>query len=508
MQGLLSGIAFATGYGLGVFGMWLWVYMELQTFEGRPRRIVTLAAAIVCVVIAATYLWSASDWQDSIRELMELEPVQTTRPLKVGAIAVVIFVVLVGVARLFKLTFYAVSRRLDGFVPRRVSRVVGFTLAAVLFITIFNGVIFQAGLDFADAALSELDALQEPGLEKPSDPDKTGSVVSLVEWGSLGRKGRSFVSSGPTREDLAAFSGREALDPLRVYVGLRSADTVGARAKLALEELKRVGGFDRSTLIIATPTGTGWLDAAAVDTVEYLHGGDVAIVAMQYSYLFSWLSIFVEPGYGTDAARALFAEVYEHWTSLPRGSRPKLYLHGLSLGALSSESSADLFDVLADPFHGAVWSGPPFPSRFWRSVTDDRHAESPAWLPRFRDGSLVRFTNQENALDIAGATWGPVRIVYVQYASDPITFFEVAAIHRQPEWMDEPRGPDVSPALRWYPGVTFLQLAGDVIASGTSPMGFGHVFAPAHYIDAWLEVTQPPGWTEEDIVRLKRHFEK
>jgi hypothetical protein len=66
---------------------------------------------------------------------MELEPVQSTRPLKVGAIAVVIFVVLVGVGRLFKLTLHAVSKRLDGFVPRHVSRVVGFTIAAVLFRT-------------------------------------------------------------------------------------------------------------------------------------------------------------------------------------------------------------------------------------------------------------------------------------------------------------------------------------------------------------------------------------
>jgi uncharacterized membrane protein len=63
------------------------------------------------------------------------------------------------------------------------------------------------------------------------------------------------------------------------------------RAELALEELKRVGGFSRSVLVVATPTGTGWLDPGAVDTVEYLHAGDTAIVSMQYSHLPSWITI-------------------------------------------------------------------------------------------------------------------------------------------------------------------------------------------------------------------------
>jgi uncharacterized membrane protein len=41
-------------------------------------------------------------------------------------------------------------------------------------------------------------------------------------------------------------------------VGLRSAETPETFAKLALEELERVGGFERSVLIVSTPTGTGW----------------------------------------------------------------------------------------------------------------------------------------------------------------------------------------------------------------------------------------------------------
>src|SRR5262245_42711690 len=106
----------------------------------------------------------------------------------------------------------------------------------------------------------------------------------------------------------------------------------------------------------------------------------------------SWLYLLAGVDYGTDAARAVFKEIYEYWTTLPKDRRPRLYLHGLSLGA-NSEQSTDLIEVLGDPFAGALWSGPPYSSRLWRSLTDGRNPGSPAWLPRFRDGSFVRFMN-------------------------------------------------------------------------------------------------------------------
>jgi uncharacterized membrane protein len=41
-----------------------------------------------------------------------------------------------------------------------------------------------------------------------------------------------------------------------------------------------------------------------------------------------------------------------------------------------------------------------------------------------------------------------------------------------------------------------------------APIGFGHVFAPAHYIDAWTEVTDVRGWSPAEITRLKQHLSK
>ncbi|WP_183927153.1 alpha/beta hydrolase [Rhizobium mongolense] len=507
-QGVLSGFSFAAGYGLGVFGRWLARYLDLPKPKDRTLRLIKLVAAVVCVSIAAVFLWRASEWQNSIRHLMGLEPVDTARPFEVGLIAALTFALLFVLAWLFQLTFLLTSRRLNQFVSRRVSYVAGIVIAVTLFWSLIDGVLFKLALYAADSSFQAFDELIEPESQQPTGANKTGSDASLIEWDELGRAGREFIATGPTSKDLRSFLGRDTLEPVRVYVGLRSAETAEARAKLAVEELKRVGGFDRSVLIVVMPTGTGWIDPAATDTVEYLHGGDVASIAMQYSYLTSWLSLLVEPDYGADAARALFAEVYAHWTKLPKESRPRLYLHGLSLGALSSEQSAELFEVIGDPYHGALWSGPPFPSRIWRSVTDDRVHGSPAWQPRFRDGSYVRFTSQKNALAIPGAQWGPMRIVYLQYASDPVTFFDYRSLYREPDWMMAPRGPDVSSELRWYPVVTLLQLTLDMAMATTAPIGYGHVYAPAHYIDAWIEVTAVDGWSAEQIARLKHHLER
>lgn len=505
-QGALAGVAFAAGYGVGVLLDGLWEYMELPRGGLRWRRGTVLLAAAAAVVIVGTFLARSAAWQNSIRERVDMEPVTEAHGVEVAAIALAVSVVLILLARLFRSVFRTVARWLDRIVPPKVSRVIGIAVTLVLFAAVVDGVLLRGLLRTADRSFAALDALIEPDVAQPADPGMTGSAASLVAWEGMGRAGREYVASGPSRADIEAFTGEPAMDPLRIYVGLNSADDPEARAALALEEMIRTGAFDRKVLVVAVPTGTGWMDPAAMDTLEYLQRGDVATVAVQYSYLTSPITMLVEPGYGVEAGRALFRAVYSYWTELPPDARPRLYLHGLSLGSASSEQSVRLHEVLADPIQGAVWSGPPFTSPIHSSATRNRQPGTPEWLPLYGDASIVRFTNQENHLDIPGAAWGPMRIVYLQYASDPIVFFSTDTLWREPDWMAPPRGPDVSDELRWYPVVTFLQLLLDMAVGLAVPIGHGHLYAHAHYIDAWVAVTEPAGWNASEIARLKAHF--
>ncbi len=506
VQGILSGFAAAVGYGIGVLCVWGWRYLELPRPNAKLDRFSRLMTSVCAAIMVTSFLWRAAVWQNSIRVLMDMEPVATAYPWRVGGIAFVTGVLLVVLVRGLAGCWRFVHGRVSLYIPRRVSYVLSSLLVVLVLFLIVNHLFARLALTAADAMFLQLDELVDAEIEQPSDRLASGSAESLIPWDTIGRRGKHFIARGPTRQDISEFWGKDALQPLRVYVGMRTQSSMRERAELALEELKRVGGFRRSVLVVATPTGTGWLDPGAVDTLEYLHAGDTAIVSMQYSYLPSWITILVDPDRSRDAAKSLFDEIYGYWTKLPRDQRPKLFLHGLSLGSLGSEVSADLFTIFEDPVQGGVWSGPPFPSTAWSRATLARNPGSPMWLPTFHDSSMLRFTGRKCSLADGDKRWGPMRFVYIQHASDPMCFFSPELLYRKPEWLLEPRGPDVSPYLRWFPIVTFLQTAFDLPMATSVPTGYGHNYAPSSYIDAWIAVSQPPEWGDEDTHRLNRLF--
>lgn len=506
VQGILSGFAIAIGYGIGVLLVWSWLYLEIPKPNEKLQHYSKWTTSAVVAIVAVVFLWRDTVWQNSIRSLMEMEPVTTGYPWRVALIAVFTSIVLVAIARAIGALWRFVDRKVQKVVPRRVAHFLSAVIVVIGLFLIANDVIGRLALNAADATFVRLDQIVDDGIEEPADPAASGSAASLIPWDTIGRFGKQFVAAGPTKESIAKFRGQDAKRPLRVYVGLGSKETPQERAALALQELIRVGGFERSVLVVATPTGTGWLDPGAVDTFEYLHGGDTAIVTMQYSYLPSWITILVDPDRSSSSATALFNTVYDHWKKLPKDKRPKLYVHGLSLGALGSAASADLFTVFEDPIQGGVWSGPPFPSSVWVGATRNRNPDSPMWLPVFRDSSMLRFTGRECSLNQPGVRWGPMRFVFIQHASDPMTFFSPDLLYQKPAWLKGERGPDVSPYLMWCPILTFLQTGFDLPMATTVPKGYGHDFAPSSYVDAWIAVTDPPAWTADDTQRLKQLF--
>lgn len=505
-QGVLCGLSLSAGYATGALAGLVWQALELPRFSGRVQRVALTAAGAVAAGLVLVSLWLSLGWQNDIRLMMGLEPEPSGRLVAVLAIAATLATALLLLARLFLRVARLVEGRAGRFLSRPLAFLLGVGTAAFLFWSIGNGILVARILSFMDSTYAAIDDVIQTDLSPPTDPAMTGSSASLIDWQGIGHEGRNRVAGWPSAAEIAALSGAASQEPIRVYVGLNSAEDPEARAALALAELVRVGAFDRSLLVIATPTGTGWVDPAGMAPLEILHRGDVATVSVQYSYLPSWLSLLVAPDYGKITARAVFRQVYGHWTSLPPDRRPRLFLFGLSLGALNSGLSADLFDVIEDPFDGALWVGPPFASQTWRNASAGRVPQSPVWRPVFRDGRILRFANQGTGFLHQGEdarAWGPLRIGFLQYPGDPITFFDPDSLLRPPEWLAAPRAPGLPPDLRWYPVVTTLQGVLDVVTATQTPPGHGHVYAAADYLRAWSDLTGPAGWTPEAMAKVQ-----
>lgn len=505
IQGILAGFCFAAGYGVTTLVIALWQYLQLPRMTDRKAKLLVPLLGLVALLIMALAMVHSVGWQDELRALMDLPPTEEIAPLVVIGLGTAVAGVLLVTGKLLVAAGRHSSRRIARVLPPRQARVLGVALTVLVTYQLFSGVLVRTVVRSIDNSAQALDNLVPADQVPPDQTWQTGGPGSLVAWQNLGREGRSFIAATPTAPEISKVTGRAAIQPLRVYVGLNAAVTLEARAELAAEELERVGGFARTTLVVAMPTGTGWMDPAAMEPLEHLHHGDVATVALQYSYLQSWISLLVQPEEAAEAGRALFAAVHRRWQLLPEAERPRLYLYGLSLGAHSSQQSLRLHEMLDSPISGAFWVGPPFVSQLWQTLTAERDPGSPAWLPRLTTGRVVRFTNGRQGLQ-DGAAWGDVRIVFLQYGSDPIVFFRPDSAVRQPDWMAMPRAPDVSDELRWYPIITQLQLAFDMAIGLEVPIGHGHLYAHVDHIDPWLAVTEPPGWTQDRLEVLRAHF--
>ena len=310
--------------------------------------------------------------------------------------------------------------------------------------------------------------------------------------------------AGPkTAKAIAAFTGSAAKEPIRAYAGTLSAEDVEARADLAVADLDRAGGFDRANLLVATTTGSGWLDSGAVDSFEYLTGGDSAIVAMQYSYLPSWISYLVDQEEAREAGRQLFDAVYERWSRLPPAERPRLFVFGLSLGSFGGETAFSGEHDLRNRTDGALFAGPLNFNTLYREFTDGRDPGTLEVDPVYKGGRTVRFTNDVAAgVPPTSAPWDGTRVLYLQHPSDPVVWWSPSLAWDEPDWLGEPHGRDVLGAMVWIPLVTFWQVTADLPLATGVPDGHGHTYT-REFVDGWATVLTTPGWTPDKAEQLQ-----
>lgn len=348
------------------------------------------------------------------------------------------------------------------------------------------GRVINAGLWAAGAAtfyaavvnrLARHNAVVEASFSAPpSNEFVSGGPNSISPFEELGLQGRRFVTEAVPPDAIDRTLGESgAKHPIRVYVGVESEPYYATgRSELALEEMERLGAFERKYLLLVSPTGTGWVDHTVVEAAEILARGDLATACIQYGRAPSFLEI-----QGVSLGRAQFRQllwgVRQRLIGVAEEQRPKVLVFGESLGAWSS-SDVIMHQGIAGFDHyrieNALWFGLPGLARWSR--TGMREGRNPL-TPKGTVGAFDRFEQYE---ELSREERDALRAVIVDHDNDPISQMSLRLAVKQPPWLDGEARRNVPADMRWQPLLTFIQVIADAMNAVVMVPGeyksFGH----------------------------------
>ena len=286
--------------------------------------------------------------------------------------------------------------------------------------------------------------LDEVNTQPPANPDVSGGPGSLVSVEELGREGARFVNDATTPDGIREVTLQEPVaSPVRVFIGVDAASTPEQRVGLAMAELRRTGAFDRGTLLIQAPAGSGYANSFPVDVLEVLTRGDCASVAVGYGVMPSFLSLNKVP-VARQTQRLLLDAIRAEVQDRP--TKPRLLLYGESLGAEVQESAVPAGPADLDHYGiaAALWVGTPGGDRSDlfhalcadESFTVDRPEQLPDPMPSPRP-----------------------RVWFLEHDGDPVVRFRPKLLLDRPAWLptDGQRGRNIPDAMTWKPGITFAE---------------------------------------------------
>ncbi|HEX6888831.1 MAG TPA: alpha/beta-hydrolase family protein, partial [Candidatus Nanopelagicales bacterium] len=284
--------------------------------------------------------------------------------------------------------------------------------------------------------------------EPPAGQHVTAGPNSVVAFDAIGKEGRRFVLMALSADEITAVMGEPAVEPVRAVAGFGSAASPQDRARIALAELERLGGFERSLIVVAAPTGVGYVNYSFAEAVEYLARGDCAIIVPQYALMPSALSLHLTRD-GEVQQRLILEGIRDRVAALPAERRPRVVHFGESLGA---EVALDValegtwrFEELG--LAAGLYLGTPFRAALWRRWIEDPSGVDPHGML----GQVAR-------ADEIAALPGSVRHVQVIHHDDPVTKFDPFMVVRTPSWMGPPatRPPGVPRETAFRPVITFI----------------------------------------------------
>jgi uncharacterized membrane protein len=311
------------------------------------------------------------------------------------------------------------------------------------------------GLALVNAKLAVAGTGLEPAhAQPPTAPEVTGGPGSHVSWDVQTRESRRWLSMALTPQAIERIMGEPAVQPIRVYASLDSADTEEERAALLLAEIDRTQALRRPVFVLFSPTGSGYINYVATETVELLTRGDCASAGIQYSVLPSALSL-TKVGSGADQTRIVVNGIVERLLAMPAAERPRFYLFGESLGCHVSQdmfAGQGISGTSGIGLDAAVWIGTPAASE-WREQLwggrplSRRPAPGPgaAFLPR----------SIGDWLDLPPDERTGIRFLLLQNGNDPVPKFATPMLWRRPAWLAPgPQRPPGAPRQTWWLPVT------------------------------------------------------
>lgn len=365
---------------------------------------------------------------------------------------------------------HGVARGLARVAPRYdvVSNPVGHVVALGL----LGGGLF-AGYEYAVRKVEQGGAAVEPAYETPPTVTTvSGGPGSVVPFDTLSREGRRFVNMALTREEIAEVMGEPAVaDPIRLFVGLDTAEEVEDRVDILMDEMTRTDAFSRKVLCFASPTGSGYINYVLAEALEYLTRGDCAIVTMQYSMLPSSMSL-TRTGLAVEQNRDIMHAITGYLRGMDPAKRPQFVLFGESLGALTMQDIWRRRTVEAmdrDFVDSSIFLGTPSATEFAKAWRLDPPKVDPG-------GKVLEIDNYGQYLSLPDDVREHVRHVLISHYDDPIPKFGTNILLRRPWWLGpvNERPPGVPKSTSWRPLVSFILTGIDLLnAMDVVPGTFG-----------------------------------
>lgn len=482
-----SGVLSAVGYivGLTIQRFYALVVPRLGVEITAPKAV---SIAFRAVLLLGFFLWFLRWLLQSYRERKRANRLVGMRGETLGeyllgtVCAFILMMALLGVA--WGLQW--IGRAIVGVLSQWMYMVFALALSLLILVVIVyaltSQVLLKLGINFFTRHARKMNNRTAKGIVQPQVPERSGSPQSRSSWRAVGGQGRVFLGRGPSRADIEAVTGCAAMEPIRVYAGMpEEGQSLQSTADLVVEELHRTGAFDRAVILIATSTGSGWVDEWQVQPLEYLTRGNCATASMQYSFVPSSINFLTDLDVSEEAAVILFETIRRAVDEIPEDRRPALFVCGESLGAYASQHVfSGIVDVLSRT-DGALWVGTPAFTPMHAELTAIRHRGSPEVAPVVANGRHVRFVNVPENLwaDVYGrelGDWNYPRVVYAQHPSDPVVWWNSELVWHKPDWISEKVDGDVSPHMQYTRGATYIQVLVDMPVAGTAPGGHGHTY--------------------------------